>query len=197
MSKKEPESGASGPKLAGPRHGPNCISLIGMAGAGKTTIGRLLAERLNWAFMDTDYLIESLYGTRLQDVTDSTGRDEFLDLEADMIECLQPRFTVIGTGGSVIYRRRAICKLKKLGPVAHIYAPLEQIMERIALKPDRGIVLGKDQSLADLFWERDALYREHAELKCDSGRFPPSECVDYLIEKLRPEALEPTEKQKA
>ena len=59
-----------------------CVTLIGMAGAGKSTVGRAVAERLGWAYVDTDHLIESTYGARLQDVTDALDKERFLDVEA-------------------------------------------------------------------------------------------------------------------
>lgn len=62
-----------------------CVTLIGMAGAGKSTVGRAVAERLGWAYVDTDHLIESTYGARLQDVTDALDKERFLDVEARVI----------------------------------------------------------------------------------------------------------------
>ena len=59
-----------------------CITVIGMAGAGKSTVGKMLALSLNWAFVDTDHIIEATYATRLQDVADKLTKDEFLDTEA-------------------------------------------------------------------------------------------------------------------
>ena len=84
------------PKASLPR-----ISLIGMAGSGKTTIGVALARALGWAFIDTDSLIEAAYATRLQDISDALSRDAFLDMEADFICSLRTSRTVISTGGSV------------------------------------------------------------------------------------------------
>ncbi len=58
-----------------------CITLIGMAGAGKSTVGSALAQELGWAFVDSDHLIEAAYGARLQDITDKLGKAAFLDTE--------------------------------------------------------------------------------------------------------------------
>ena len=161
-----------------------CISLIGMAGAGKTTIGESLARKLGWAFMDTDYLIESLYAARLQDVTDSVSREAFLNLEAEMISLLSASHCVIATGGSVIYRHRAMQKLAELGSVVYIRADIPVILERIALKPERGIVLEPGQDLADLFREREPLYEKYANYVCNSGQGTVEECVAALIGQL-------------
>ena len=155
-----------------------------MAGAGKSTIGALLAKRLGWAFMDTDYLIEALYAAPLQRITDATDRESFLDLEAGMVANLQAANCVIATGGSVIYRKHAMEHLLALGPVVHIWAEPEKIMERIALKPERGIVLAPGQCLEDLLQERMPFYEHYATLTCDSGKLDAAQCVNEILSKL-------------
>lgn len=65
-----------------------CITVIGMAGAGKSTVGKMLALSLNWAFVDTDHIIEATYATRLQDVADKLTKDEFLDTEASIVQSI-------------------------------------------------------------------------------------------------------------
>ncbi|HWR03557.1 MAG TPA: shikimate kinase, partial [Humidesulfovibrio sp.] len=71
------------------------VSLIGMAGAGKSTLGRLLAEKIGWAHLDTDRLIESFYGLPLQDVVDGLGLAKFLEAENRLVATLSVRRTVI------------------------------------------------------------------------------------------------------
>lgn len=135
-----------------------CITLIGMAAAGKTTIGRLLAGMLGWAHVDSDHIIESIYGARLQQITDTMSKDEFLDLEASVIVSLKLRRTVISTGGSVVYRQAAVDHLATLGPLLHLDVPLSVIVERIARKPDRGLAISPGQTIEGLYLERQKLY---------------------------------------
>ena len=97
-----------------------CVTLIGMAGAGKSTVGRAVAERLGWAYVDTDHLIESTYGARLQDVTDALDKERFLDVEARVIQSLRMQRAVLATGGSVVYRPEAMRYLTSLGPVVFL-----------------------------------------------------------------------------
>lgn len=139
-----------------------CISIIGMAGAGKTTVGRELAIQLGWAHLDTDHLIESVYGTTLQNVADSMTKDAFLDVEAAVICRVGVRRTVISTGGSVVYRHTAMEHLASLGPLAYLDVPLPVILERIARNPDRGLAIAPGQTIEDLFNERKALYEKYA-----------------------------------
>ena len=89
-----------------------CVVLIGMAGAGKSTVGMALAQTLGWAFMDSDYLMEALYADRLQSVTDALSKEAFLDLEAVVLGSIRVQRTVIATGGSAVYRLRPLCQLQ-------------------------------------------------------------------------------------
>ncbi len=97
-----------------------CLSLIGMAGAGKSTLGALLARRLDWAHLDTDRLLESYYGLPLQQLLDSVGLETFLQLEEHQVGSLGAQRVVISTGGSVVYSRRAVDRLRMRGPVVFL-----------------------------------------------------------------------------
>ena len=140
-----------------------CVTLIGMAGAGKSTIGRKLAEGLGWAQVDTDFLIEAAYGVRLQTVADALSKEEFLDMEGAVIRTLRMRRAVLSTGGSVIYRDEAMRHLKSLGPVVYLKLSLPVILERISRKPDRGLAIAPGQTIEDLFREREELYHKWAD----------------------------------
>ncbi|MEG2004570.1 MAG: homoserine kinase [Bilophila sp.] len=139
-----------------------CITIIGMAGAGKSTVGRSVAEALGWAHVDSDHLIEATYGVRLQRVTDALDKDGFLDVESRVISSIRMQRTVLSTGGSVVYRTEAMRALSKLGPIVHLDVPLDIILERIARKPDRGLAIAPGQTVKDLFLERELLYRRWA-----------------------------------
>ncbi len=161
-----------------------CISIIGMAGCGKTTVGRLAAKALGWAFVDTDHIIESTYGTVLQNVLDSLSRDAFLDMESELVCSLRLSRTVISTGGSVIYRRRSMEHLAALGPVVLLDISLETVLRRIALNPTRGLVIAPGQSIEDLFREREGLYRRYAALTVKTEGLGLEESVARFLEVL-------------
>lgn len=162
----------------------SCITLIGMPGAGKSTVGSLLARMLDYAFVDTDTLIESLYARDLQYLTEQMPRETFLDVEAAVILALRASRCVIATGGSVIYRSCAMRWLKELGPVVHLAASLETVEDRIARKPDRGIAFAPDQSIADIYAERSDLYAMYADFVCKTEATPPSACVEIIRQRL-------------
>ena len=150
------------------------MTLIGMAGAGKSTVGRAVAERLGWAYVDTDHLIESTYGARLQDVTDALDKERFLDVEARVIQSLRMQRAVLATGGSVVYRPEAMRYLTSLGPVV--------FLERISRKPDRGLAIAPGQTVEDLFREREALYRQWATCRVAAGDIDVSETANAVFD---------------
>ncbi len=172
-------------------HKTPCITLIGMPGVGKSTVGLALAKHLDWAFVDTDYVIESHYGVQLQSITDSMSKEKFLDLEGHMVSKLRLFRSVIATGGSVVYREAAMAHLRSLGPIVYLQAPLPLILERIARNPQRGIAIAPGQTIEDLFEERAALYTKYAQCTLEVSDYSPIECAKTLIHVLRTEHLMP------
>ncbi|MDP2849049.1 MAG: homoserine kinase [Humidesulfovibrio sp.] len=147
------------------------VSLIGMAGAGKSTLGRMLAEKLGWAHLDTDRLIESYYGLPLQDVLDGLGLEKFLEAENTLVALLNVRRAVISTGGSVIYGREAMERLHLLGPVVHLNISMESFLKRVGDGSSRGLAIAPGRTREDLFRERQPLYEAAADftLSTDSS----------------------------
>ena len=159
----------------------DCISLIGMAGAGKSAVGHALAAELGWAHVDTDFLIESTYGAHLQAVTDTLSKEDFLDVEARIVSAVRVQRAVLSTGGSVVYRPETMRYLTSLGPVVFLDVPLPLILERISRKPDRGLAIGPGQTVEDLFLEREALYRHWATLTIPAGKLSIPGCVETIL----------------
>lgn len=162
----------------------SCVIFIGMAGAGKTTVGRMVAEALGWAFADSDHIIEAAYAAPLQDVADAMSKEEFIDLEAEIVQSLRLQRTVIATGGSVIYREKTMQHLASLGPVVYLDVPMADILERIARNPDRGLAIAPGQTIEDLFREREALYRRYAGVCVASEGMTPAETACAVLNAL-------------
>lgn len=174
--------GRSAPLLPALEQG--CITLIGMAGAGKTTIGRLVARSLDWAFVDSDHVIEAVFAAPLQSIADAMSKEAFIDVEAEIVSALRLSRTVVATGGSVVYRQKTMEHLATLGPVVYLDVPRQTVFERIARNPDRGLAIAPGQTLEDLFAEREALYRRYATVRVELASLSPSESADLVLEKL-------------
>ena len=172
--------------LTSPSRPAPCVILIGMAGAGKSTVGSLLARELGWAFLDSDHVMEALYGARLQDITDALDKESFLDLEAAVICSIRAHRTVIGTGGSVVYREAAMRHLAGLGSLVHLDVSLSVIEERIARNPERGLAIAPGQTLADIFHEREALYARWRQLHCLCQNRSARQCALWIRDNLPP-----------
>lgn len=168
------------PDLA-PRTVP-CVSLIGMAGAGKSTLGRALARDLGWALVDTDRLMEAHWGAPLQVLLDRFGLEDFLRAEEEVVAKLWLWRAVVATGGSVVYGQRAVRRLRELGPVVYLRVGVGTVCERVRDARGRGLVRRPEQTLEDLHAEREPLYQAAADVTLDVD-----DCsIDSGLERLRP-----------
>ena len=158
------------------RAGTNAV-LVGMPGAGKSTIGILLAERLGYGLLDTDILIQTRQGKKLQQIIESEGLDGFRRIEEKTILSLSVTFHVISTGGSVIYSGKAMRHLKRCGWVCHLDIAPEILQKRLDDIESRGIVMAPGQTLDSLYRERYPLYRQYADLTIEASHLTPGQVV--------------------
>lgn len=142
----------------------NDITLIGMPGSGKSTVGVLLAKTLGFQFVDTDLIIQQREGALLQDILDSRGVEAFLDCEEAAIRTLDCERTVISPGGSAVCRAGAMDHLKALGRVVYLHVPLAELERRVSNITTRGIAMAPGETLADVYAQREPLYRRYADL---------------------------------
>lgn len=161
-----------------------CITLVGMAGAGKSTLGELLAQRLGWGQLDTDRYLESYYAMSLQQIMDTYGLDGFLRIEETLVSKLNLTRTVISTGGSVIYSEKAMAQLKKLGPVVLLDIDEATFVKRVGDGENRGLAIAPGKTMADLYNERLPLYRAAANVVVSTDKNTPEECVNQLLEQI-------------
>lgn len=163
----------------------NNMILIGMPGAGKSTIGVLSAKALGKAFIDTDLLIQEAEGRLLQEIIDRSGIGAFLAIEEVILSQLQTKNSVIATGGSAVYSEAAMKHLKNSGIVIYLRLSLDAVAERIRNIATRGIVLAEGQSLGDLFHERVPLYERYADLVLDCSEQSIEETVQAAVQAYR------------
>ena len=142
------------------------VVLIGMPGAGKSTLGVVLAKIMNKGFVDCDLEIQSQCGRTLQEIIDADGADAFIETENRVLSQIQADNTVIATGGSAIYSDDAMRHLAHLGPVVYLEISYESLIGRLSDLHERGVVLkgGVSMSLRDLYEERKPLYEKYGDL---------------------------------
>ena len=140
----------------------NSISLIGMAGAGKSSIGIKVAQQLNLKVVDSDFLIEERFTQTLQEILDDVGYLKLRAIEAEIILSINLADTVLSTGGSAIYSNKAMQYLQQNSLVIYLEVPFDQILERVPSFLDRGFAKEPSQSIEDVFREREELYQNSA-----------------------------------
>jgi len=143
------------------------IVLIGMAGAGKSTVGKKLAELLGLAFVDTDSLIEEDQGLPLQEVLNTLGVQEFRKVEEKALLSIGHRQHVLATGGSAIYSQVGISHLQKTSIMVLLDVELATLKKRVGDFSGRGLVKTANQSFDEVFAERQPLYAKNANLIID------------------------------
>jgi shikimate kinase len=141
------------------------ITLIGMAGVGKSSIGKKLAKKLDFDFLDPDELIKQKTLLSLQHIIDQKGEKYFLELEQQVITGLESiENTVICPGGSVVYSEKAMGFLQQHSTIVFLKAEIGQIKQHLTDLNRRGIVGLEGQSLDDLYQKRIPLYEKYAQI---------------------------------
>ena len=160
------------------------IILIGMAAAGKSTLGRRLAGRLDWAFVDTDLLLEAWWGAPLQQIRDHLGLEAFMQAEAEQFLRLHLERCVIATGGSVVYSEASMNPLPGQGRIVYVESSYATIAGRLTNPLSRGLAIAPGQSIKDLYDERAPLYARFAQLTVSTDQATPEQSCLAVIEGL-------------
>lgn len=148
------------------------LTLIGMPGSGKSSVGVVLAKALGYGFVDADLLIQAREGALLQQLLDTHGLEAFLDMEERAIRSIHCRRSVIAPGGSCVLRETAMAHLKALGPVVYLRLDYPTLEGRVTNLASRGIAFAPGQSLRDVYVQREPLYTRWADctVEIDQGQ---------------------------
>lgn len=160
------------------------IVLIGMPGAGKSTVGVVLAKLMQMDFCDTDLIIQKKSGRALQDIIDNDGVEKFLEIEEDAILSLYCDNSVIATGGSVVLSDKAIAHLKKSSVIVYLNASYENISNRINNISTRGIAFEYGQTLCDIYRLRTPLYEKYSDITINCDDLDCFKTAKAIIDKL-------------
>ena len=163
------------------------LFLVGMMGAGKTTVGRLLARRLKRAFFDSDHEIERRCGVRVPVIFDIEGEPGFRAREAHVIaELAAHDDIVLATGGGAVLDAGTRRRLAARGTVVYLHARPADLVQRVRHDRNRPLLATADplQRLEELYAQRDPLYREIADLVVDTGEQSAQTLARHLLARL-------------
>ena len=161
---------------------PDKIAFIGMPSSGKGTVGKELAEKLNYGFIDLDTMVEQKEGDSLINVMNTKGAEYFRSMEYDfLMEIKLDAKVVISPAGSIILKAEAIDWLSKNTFLIFLNTPFNVIEERLAIKPKAVFGL-KDRGLKSIWDERMPLYKEYADLIVSTEGKGAEQITNEIIE---------------
>lgn len=160
------------------------ITLIGMPGCGKSTLGVILAKAMNYDFLDSDLLIQKKMGINLQEIINQYGNDRFREIEDEVNASIEVKDTVIATGGSVVYGEKAMEHLKNISTVIYLRLSVNEILKRVDNIKTRGISMKPGETLVDLYNKRVPLYEKYADIVVDCNDMNTSQALSAIIEAL-------------
>lgn len=161
------------------------IILIGMPGAGKSTVGVVLAKVVGHRFVDSDLVIQEDTGKLLHELITEHGLEGFLEIENRTNARLNVNKSIVATGGSVIYGKEAMEHLKEIGVVVYLSLSLDSIAERLGDLQQRGVALKEGQGLKELYEERVPLYEKYADAVVDCEEKSIREIAEEITERYK------------
>jgi shikimate kinase len=163
------------------------IVLIGMMGAGKSSVGRSLQRQTGLARLDTDEMLATRFGIPIAEIFATVGEQKFRDAETETLRKLAPdRPTIIVTGGGIVLRTENLDLLKKVGTIVWLTADEAILFERASRRNDRPLLQKENPRavFAELFRQRDPLYAAAADLRIDTSAKNHDEVADAILAKL-------------
>jgi shikimate kinase len=158
------------------------LTLIGMPGSGKSTIGIILAKNLGLGFIDTDVLIQINQQKTLQQIIDESNHLNLRAVEEKEILKINIENHVIATGGSVAYSEKAMTHLRDISKVIFLEVRFDEIKKRIHNFETRGIAKSNNQTFKELFDERQMLYMKYADITVDCNELDQEELAEQIAQ---------------
>lgn len=160
------------------------VTLIGMPGAGKSTVGVVLAKVLGYRFVDSDLEIQEKTGKLLYQLIEEYGDEGFLEIENQVNAGLQVHNSVISTGGSAVYGEEAMEHLREISTVVYLKLNHRSLKKRLGDLRKRGVVLKSGQTLKDLMDVRSPLYEKYAHIVVDEEGLDIRDVVEKITSAL-------------
>ena len=160
------------------------VTLIGMPGAGKSTVGVVLAKILRYHFLDSDLEIQEQTGKLLHELITEHGDEGFLEIENRVNAGLAVDKTVIATGGSAVFGEDAMKHLQEISTVVYLRLPYKSLKRRLGDLKKRGVVLKPGQTLKDLVDYRTPYYEKYADLIVDEENLDIRGVVERIVSAL-------------
>lgn len=157
------------------------IVLIGMPGAGKSSVGVVLAKAMGYNFLDSDILIQQKLGKRLFEIIENVGKEEFNKIEGTVNKGIDVSRHVIATGGSAIYDEGAMKHFKNIGKIVFLNLSLSNIEKRLGNISERGISMKPGETIADLYEERLPLYQKYADCIINSDGMSIKQTMEAIV----------------
>jgi shikimate kinase len=167
--------------------GAKSIVLIGMMGAGKSSVGRCLQRRTGLARFDTDEVVASKFGFSIPEIFSRHGEDRFREMETQVLtEFTSAEPVIIVTGGGVVLRKENVTLLKQAGIVVWLDAEEETLLERASRRGNRPLLKTDNPRAAfsRMLHERAPLYGEAADLRVNTTAAPHEEIADLILQEI-------------
>jgi shikimate kinase len=168
-------------------HVTKSIVLIGMMGAGKSAVGRHLAQRTGFACVDTDRLVASKFGLPISEIFSKHGEERFREAETHALRNLSPdQLMIVVTGGGIVLRRENVDLLKGLGMIVWLTADEETLFERASRRPKRPLLETENpkETFSELLRIREPLYASAADLRVDTSTLTQDEVTEAILCKM-------------
>ena len=152
-------------------------------GAGKSCVGRLLAERTSWPLYETDELVSDRFALRISDVFARYGEDAFREAEAQVVQALPQARAIVATGGGVVLRKGNVERLRALGAIVHLTASEDVLFRRLSRDNARPLLQSADprSKLSEMLQARASLYRDAADVVMDTSAMTEDEVAEVIL----------------